>query len=90
MTGFFGILGFILGLYLYGTLVTGPGSFSYGVNNPNTSCLNGTTGNVVANTPCSSAVSTFQTTLVPIVASIGMMLVLLLAAIIKIKGKKKN
>lgn len=63
-----------IALLVLGNLGSGPGSFWYGINNPNTT---GATG----------AVSTMQTTVLPIIAVVAVFLALIFAALSMSKGK---
>lgn len=58
-------------LLVFGQLGTGAGSFWYGLNNPNTSAQNLSSGGPVGSVTVNSAITVIQATALPILVAVG-------------------
>lgn len=71
----------VVALLIYGNLSTGAGAWTYGVNNPNTSLLNTSSGAALGQGTVNSAVVTIQSTAMPILLMLGVVAALVLGVL---------
>jgi len=71
----------VVALLIFGQMSTGSGSFWYGLNNPNTSALNISTGQALGQGTISTPVSLIEATALPILLSIGIAAGMVLAVL---------